>query len=271
MQRAHHKKLIGLRPHFWASNMISDYPTHFYKYQPVKDKHAIQNLFNRQAVFSSRLNFNDPFDCKITITDPTPEEAVHLLKGNPLFSNLAVGENFAKECQSLFLKAREGFNKLIDGYTFYCLSSSGKNNLMWSYYADAHEGFCIEFKSSHIAAEIVTYEKSLPCIKLTEFFSTDADRAQLAQNIWKALRIKLEEWHHEDEYRFQLSNSINPIKSLPNGKGKIISYEPDFIESIIFGCRASSDTIDYIKNNMPYKVQYKRAVPLNGIIDITEL
>ena len=142
---------------------------------------------------------------------------------------------------------------------------------MWSYYSDAHEGFCIEFKSSHIAAEKVSYEKSLPCIKLADFFATDEDRVQLAQNIWTALRIKLEEWAHEDEYRLQLSNSIRPIENLEGGKGKIISYEPDFIESIIFGCRASSDTIDHIRNNMPYKVKYKKAVALNGIIDITEL
>lgn len=251
--------------------MTNDYPAYFYKYQPAKDGRAIENLFNRQAIFSSRLNFNDPFDCKITINDPTPEEFARLIESNPLFSNVAASKNSESEFQLLLHKAREGLNKLIDGYTFYCLSSSGKNNLMWSYYADAHEGFCIEFKSSHIEAEKVSYEKSLPSIKLADFFATNADRAQLAQNIWTALRIKLEEWEHEDEYRFQLSNSMSSVKHLDGGKGKIISYEADFIESIIFGCRASSDTIDYIRNNLPYKVKYKRAVALNGIIDIAEL
>lgn len=239
--------------------MTSDYPTYFYKYHSIKDKYSIENLFNRHAVFSTRLNFNDPFDCKITIVDPTPAETENFLKKNP---QIDIGK--------LFYETREGFNKLIDGYTFYCLSSSGKSNLMWSYYADAHEGFCIEFKSSHISAEKVSYEKALPCIKLAEFLGTDDDRVRLSQNIWKALRIKLEEWDHEDEYRFQLSNSVHSIASLANGKGKIISYEPDFIESIIFGCRASSDTIEHIKKNIPYKVKFKKAFPRNGVIDIVD-
>ena len=254
----------------WTLDITSDYPTYLYKYQPVKDDRAIKNLFNRQAVFSSRLNFNDPFDCKITIIDPTLEDAVSLLKGNLQFSNLVAGGNLNEKCQLLLNNAIEGFNKLIDGYTFYCLSSSGKNNLMWSYYADAHEGFCIEFKSSYIEAEKVTYEKTLPCIKLAEFLGTDDDHHKLAKDIWKALRIKLEEWEHEDEYRFQLSNAMNPIESLADGKGKIISYDPEFIESIIFGCRASSKTTEYIRNNIPYKVKFKKAVPLNGVIEIIE-
>lgn len=250
--------------------MATDYPTHFYKYQSADDR-AIQNLLECKAVFSSRLNFNDPFDCHIRLIEPTPEETVILLASNQgKYDHYFKGKEFEEGRQALILNANKAFNKMINNYTFYCLSSSGKNNLMWSYYADAHKGFCIEFKADTISADKVSYEKSLPFIKLADFLGTDENHLDLGKNIWTALRLKLDEWKHEDEYRFQPDNSMQSVSILDDGMGKIFTYPPDWIESIIFGYRASPDTINRITKDLP-KARFKKASPLNGTIDIVDL
>ena len=53
-------------------------PRYLYKFCQI-DKHLIDNLKNNQLWFSSSLDFNDPFDCKINlIKDMTPEEIEEL-------------------------------------------------------------------------------------------------------------------------------------------------------------------------------------------------
>jgi hypothetical protein len=173
---------------------------YFYKYQPVKDKdrRSIHNLFDCKAVFSSRLNFNDPFDCKIPIKEPTPNEAYYFLREHQEFRHIVT----CIDRISLLHMARENANKMIDKYRFYCLSKDSRNILMWSYYADGHEGFCIEFKSSHLQPQKVTYVTNLPALKLTNLLGkTEQELKNGADIIWKALRMKLIEWKHENEYR----------------------------------------------------------------------
>ncbi|WP_375724730.1 hypothetical protein LXN10_04640 [Arcobacter sp. KX21116] len=66
--------------------MNNELPSSLYKYQAIKninnlsEDRSIQNLFNRQIIFSSRKNFNDPFDSKIDLIFPTLTEIKMLRK-----------------------------------------------------------------------------------------------------------------------------------------------------------------------------------------------
>jgi hypothetical protein len=88
------------------------------------------------------------------------------------------------------------------------------------------------------------------------------------KNIWTALRIKLDEWKYEEEYRFQASNSMNGGR-VPNGKKFIIiPYGPEFVESIIFGCRMKEHIKEFIVRNMPKNTKFKQAIEKTSSIEI---
>lgn len=129
-------------------------------------------VLDGQLAFSSPLSFNDPFDC------------------NLYFRNNA---------------------KMADLFRVLCLSTTEKNVLMWSYYADSHTGYCVEYKSSSILESIenspfkglcvvgeVTYQKRRPAIKTfqSQFSYTDI------KFYIDAAFTKFQDWEHEKEYRF---------------------------------------------------------------------
>jgi hypothetical protein len=93
-------------------------------------------------------------------------------------------------------------------------------------------------------------------------------KEQLKINIWKALKVKLNEWKYEDEYRIQYGQEMEYLVKERNTKFALISYEPEMINSIIFGCRMDSKTIKYLDENLPCHITRKRAVEYKSKIVI---
>lgn len=263
--------------------MSEDYPKFFYKYRSVSNKtnpsddYSINALTNNQAIFSSRKNFNDLFDSKIELINPTPKEIKELsrfLKKEDR-KNLSLWiekGRFTPQGKEMIKGIEIEFNKLVDKYPFFSVSSNATSNLMWSHYAGSHTGFCIEFKSEHMPAKRVIYQKTIPKIKTLamhrSFFGLEKGE-DLGNLILVALRTKLDEWEYESEYRVHASNSFG---SVPVGQGFIkIPYDPVFIESIIFGCRMSDAVKNHIKEAMPVGMKYKQAVEKMSGIEIIAL
>lgn len=101
-------------------------------------------------------------------------------------------------------------------------------------------------------ADKVTYQNHIPSlntIDLHRLHHKVYDGEELGRQIWFALRTKLDEWAYESEYRFQANNAMGRI---PKGKNFIkIPYDPEFVESVIFGCRIQENVKTFIMNNMP--------------------
>ena len=77
---------------------------------------------------------------------------------------------------------------------------------MWSHYANSHKGFFIEWDSTKILAEQVKYQSNIPNFNLIGLIKTHVglgDNTKVGNDIWQALRTKLDEWEYESEYRFQ--------------------------------------------------------------------
>lgn len=245
---------------------------YFYKYRAIynekklDEEQSIKSLFACEAAFSNRNNFNDLFDSKINLVPAKPAE-VKLLKSKlnnkERFELASLIKNgaFTPKGDQIINDLINMFNRMIDNYYFYCVSSKNNSNLMWSHYANSHKGFCIEFKADHLNANEVGYEKYLPKIKVIDliFQKFQMENDELGNTIWKALRTKLEEWRYESEYRFQASNSMlsNTVKS--GDDYKIFQYPERFVESIIFGCRAKASVKDYIMENVPFECKFKQA------------
>ena len=77
----------------------------------------------------------------------------------------------------------------------------------------------------------------------------------------KAFHTKLLEWEYEAEYRFMFG--IESMEDLVVKREKnfaLVLYQPEWIKSIIWGCKTSDRTKAFIKENMPFSVKYRQAL-----------
>jgi hypothetical protein len=260
---------------------VSDeYPKFFYKYRSITNTtdlekdYAIEALLNNQAIFSSRTNFNDLFDSKIELVRPTPRQIKELSglvnkseKAN--LRSLIKNGSFTPQGFEFIKGIEDEFNRKIDSYPFLSLSANPISNLMWSHYSNSHSGFCIEFKSEFLKAEKVTYSESTPKLNTIDILRANLNLIngeELGNYILQSLKIKLSEWLYESEYRFHASNSMGKI---PTGEKFIkFSYKPEFVESIIFGCRMPVEFKKFIAERVPDNINIKQAVARTSRIEI---
>ncbi|ENY2597071.1 MULTISPECIES: DUF2971 domain-containing protein [Vibrio] len=242
----------------------------FYKYCPIsshdnlEEQHSLINLFENQASFSRRKNFNDLFDSKVKIIRPSRDRVrrtYQKLSGESkrTFKNLYMGEN-ANHNFDILIKTIE---EILDSYLFYCVTDNPINNLMWSHYASSHNGFCIEWNGDEMSPEKVRYQDQLPTLELLELLESTIGlrtKDEIASQAWVSLKIKLQEWEYESEYRINLSNRAQNLIVKDLGKLALVKFQPEWIKSIIFGYRMPEKTRDYIRRNMPVNTTYQEAV-----------
>jgi hypothetical protein len=253
-------------------DLEQEVPESFYKYRAIdhnkklEDDYSIDALIENKMVFSSRTNFNDPFDSKIKIVMPTPKEF------KAFTANLSGREykNF-KMCMSKGSFTDHGtsklnfwvrsLNEILDSYAFVCLSPKPDSNLMWSHYANSHAGFCVEFDSKRIEAKKVSYSNKIASLKLLDCISPQliSSSSAVIETIMEALFCKLTEWEYEEEYRLFAPSKLAKIKK--GQKFELITYPPDFVKSVIFGFRMDDAAKKYIMERMPAHVKFKQAYP----------
>ncbi|EKO3961196.1 DUF2971 domain-containing protein [Vibrio fluvialis] len=154
-------------------------------------------------------------------------------------------------------------NKILDGYLFYCLTDNPTNNLMWSHYANSHNGFCIEWDGKQLKPEKVKYEKRLPSLDVLELIESTLglrSKEELGIQAWKALKVKLIEWEYEQEFRFNLGKNSKHLISEDFGKFALVKSQPEWIKSIVFGHRMPTETRDFIRSNLSKDMVYKEIV-----------
>lgn len=251
--------------------MEKDYPKFIYKYRPIENynnlrkDYNLEALFNNYAIFSSRTNFNDLFDSKIELIKPSPKEIKNLSKSlsktkrHELLTHLNKG-SFTPQGNDFMDDIERIFNEKIDSYAFMSLSSVPDSNLMWSHYGASHRGFCIEYRTEHVKARKVEYIKDIPSLELLDlyrmFYGLSTDNS-LGYKILDALHCKLVEWQYESEYRFMADKNLAVISQ--NERFKKVSYDTNFIESIIFGYRMDEEIKKLIIENMPFGTNFKQA------------
>ena len=254
----------------------------FYKYRAVgsdlaKD-YALDALISSNAIFSSRTNFNDPFDSKIHLPRPTPEQIEELLQEPGIASNGAtIGSwiadgKFTPAGLSALTNFEVALNETIDRYPMLCLSDSDTNPLLWAHYASSHTGFCIEFEfpAPGDGPQQVSYREHMESVYLLDlikvFYKLGAADRDLGDRIHAALHVKVKCWSYEGEYRWIASKALG---ELSKGQRIIkVPYQPSWVKAVIFGCRTSEEVKAYIRTNLPFATQFKQAVATHDHIEI---
>lgn len=198
-----------------------------YKKCPVE----IKEFFNKEAFFAFSLLVKNYHNIEIdekTLTDA--------LKLDELLTSLeAKVANLRDEIYIPFIK------DFLSKLTVTCFSASGWNNqLMWSHYANAYSGICVEYNFEKMNEFIgfvlpVTYSNERPTLSLSDLgleqYITDENGNWVAGEvdinaILSYLSVKNKCWNYEAEWR--IINQVNePYKS--------IFVKVPFVKSITLG------------------------------------
>lgn len=231
------------------AELVRMIPRRLYKYQSI-NLDTLDGLRNHALWFSSPGQFNDPFDCDVSCFigrnrrdfEDRLESFFGHVQGN------VIVRTFGKSAKG-WKKKNEG---LMDIFRFFyrsmvqicCLSASCDNVLMWSHYANQHQGMCLVF-NSHKAGLI--RDNVLPVQYYDQYPSdlVDARRIDdLAMLTKQLLAAKSSAWSYEREWRVFMVNAGNAEDT----KGALYQYDPSLLSGVVFGINTSPSDIDLVKD-----------------------
>ena len=257
------------RPALWSHDK-----DHFFKYVTRTTARAI--LANTTLRWSSPVQFNDPFDIQFDLHIDIGRESLKakaldalwgahysdkpITAGNVLGGVIALfkgrfpslpREEFDKEFGESF---DEGFDnvqrtlpethaqlrEIMRTSKILCLSEVNNNILMWSHYAEQHQGVVLQLRcvaeldSAWGVAKPVQYSKRMPRLfdeeTAVKMFSgqTSLDGKQMANRL---VYTKAIDWAYEKEWRIWLARgrSTDTYDDL--------QFDPTELEAIYLGCR----------------------------------
>lgn len=231
-----------------------------YKYVGFQDAIKYVLINNNTIKFSSPEDFNDPFDCHEGFINFENTPSFNTLDG--IAKNI-LGSNYSKEVANrtnkLINNSKEKslfFRKVRDNYKVSCFSKKYDNILMWSHYANKHNGICIGFDFP-----IDVFPKDfilMPVIykNTVSPFDMYADPHRIILH-W--LTTKSFHWAYEQEVR-----AIINTKSSKLSNHYVYELEKEYIKEIIFGCNISDyeiiKTMSLIKKNGYKNILVKKMV-----------
>jgi hypothetical protein len=223
-------------------------PSRLYKYQRV-DSYNLANLFKNEFFFRAPSQFNDPYDCALDLQmdiekfsndkllqealtqDPELSEALKIRINETDMESILEGYRHAllESMETMFDDLK---GKVRSRLKVTCLSAKNDNMLMWSHYADAGKGFCLEFDSHHPSFEQkvhqVKYVRAFPKLDpLTMNYSRSAAIEEIFQSL---AYIKSLDWSYEEEWRIILMD-----------ESPTVAYEPCTLKGIYFGTRVEDE------------------------------
>lgn len=207
-------------------------------------KAFFENFFLRLSTFGE---FNDPFEMipgyKVLTLDKESRDSI-------LENSTSEGDSFYENYMDTKAGVRASLGVI-------CFTSKVDNLLMWSHYANNHEGVCIEFDATASffngqykdsgspmfdglknynpkdiydnvgVLKKVEYSKNRPLIFETSKLSDDTES-------WL---VKSEEWRYEDEYRIILPTDRAEEKEINNSTMSFFKIDKEIIKSVTMGCQ----------------------------------
>lgn len=213
-----------------------------YKYMPINEN-TLGCILKNEFWFSKPAYFNDPLDCGIQLLNQIDENSLikiierdiiyseKSIKNNNQIKSVDKFKNFLNKLKSEnidFSEINEEFNTIakiaIDKYSeeiqkigILSLSEINNNILMWSHYAQQHNGICIEFErcednilSNNKNTLPVRYSIKKPLISLSDEILGDIN---LKKEIRRSLiYTKSVDWNYEREWRVVIDEGNVPRK-----------------------------------------------------------
>ncbi|MNN05204.1 hypothetical protein D3C81_1179570 [compost metagenome] len=219
-----------------------------YKYQTF-DK--LQYLSKDKLFISDPVNFNDPFDLRLTLHDdlssagfsePALQKAfIAAIEEWPHISDHWFYDAETFEALQYWTTGRlplihveEAIKARFKKFGVACFSTELNQPLMWSHYGASHKGMCVQYfvRSMTLASEsdllqyYVSYTSRLPPISLTEVLFAPRNVGQ------RMLATKSIDWAYEKEWRLIHPSVKGETVDMPSGME---------VASIIIGLSADAD------------------------------
>ncbi len=230
-------------------------PEKLYKYHSF-DVQSISNLKNQKIYFSDPTLFNDPYDCALDfklkqleiddyeklleyyipnrdfplVQKEALEQVLKKLKEGESIERFPALRSIEESLKASLLKIRE-LNFMKTGVS--CFSECKDDILMWSYYADGHKGFCLEFETS-----FDPFKRAMPVKYRQEFPEMEITKILWDKNpeiTFEPLLTKFVDWSHEKEYRVFHQES-----------GVAFGYPSESLTGIYFGPEIKFEHIEII-------------------------
>jgi hypothetical protein len=231
-------------------------PNRLFHYQTFKEEHLVSLLSEGKFKLSRPNQFNDPWDCRVHYHVPTDpagiERAMQHWKESDRKHHPEISEakraliaydikSHPDKLMDALLKTEELlYDYLCKQYRIYCLSEKFDMPLMWSHYASAHTGICLEFDTKRApfsrATTKVRYLSAYPAYDIVE-------------GAYDSLFTKSADWSYEAEWRLIAEERAFARSS------RTIKTDDDFLlipsgvlNSVIIGCLTDKSTQRRIEN-----------------------
>ena len=210
---------------------------YLYRYRDLVGERAAwvrEIITDSRFYFSSPAAFNDPFDCQArfrvddglqarvrararSVIDKVPmprreRRRITRLKVNP-----------AKLLQDMTKEAREAIQKDIRVLS---LSATHENILMWSHYANGHQGICLQFR---LEADRGFFAGSQPVVYSAELPVSAMMADDPMEPVDKLLLTKAKDWEYECEWRLIHQDGVSAVM-----------FPPELLTGVILGAKISS-------------------------------
>jgi hypothetical protein len=233
----------------------------FYQYRPINDR-LIENLSKNQIFFNDPNEFNDPFDSmydiyfegdkqqfidhfernncpNITSICEINGEAIETCRCSPETILTDMVKNGKITQEGGLYKSTKKWEEQMDEIKLptACFSVNCRNILLWSHYANYHQGVCLIYKSEGDDYKIklgtqwarfqhVSYDKdnNVPTRK-------NMLKEEEKNKVIDFVLTKASCWGYEEEYRIILRDAEK--------KCKIEKYEKEHLAGIIFGLKVN--------------------------------
>ncbi|MGG7077369.1 DUF2971 domain-containing protein [Clostridium sardiniense] len=202
----------------------NNYPKSFYKYKEIND-YTLDMIKEGMIWASNPDSFNDPYDCLLDF------DAIEVIRGKFRKKNLVQIKEIDKESLKIIThKIEYAMEKIKKEIAIICLSEENNNILMWSHYANNHQGVCFEYDGN----EVCEFSEIYPIVYIKENIDLSESLIDIdPHGIQKKIMIKSSVWEYEKEWRIILNNS-EPEKS-----GGLIKFPK--IKSIYLGCKTKEE------------------------------
>ncbi len=247
---------------------------------------AEEILTQGKVFFPSPKDFNDPFDCKFR-----PVFAASALKRERFNRNLVRERNPAMPKYQLKRIAKRASSKasfeeaakrlmvrIGSSVGMLCLTERNDSILMWSHYANKHQGVCLQFRGLErldTPPLRVVYSNDYPVVDLLKyepfiFGQDETARAKQKEVVEYMYLTKAKDWAYEREWRI-----VDWAASRSQSRG-LHTLAPDLLAGVILGCQVTDHDRDRIKSCIsgrePRLNLYKaRQSQISFTLDISEL
>ena len=239
-------------------------------------------IANNRIYLSNTANFNDPWDCRPYFDTSRVSDPAYADRLVEYFYNAArkqtphISEEVHRTKAAQFRASEDAMRAAIaqmsdmdaeikKRYRVFCLTTKPSNILMWSHYANNHQGICIEFSSENdvfSGAFKVQYSEKYPLLDLTD---DSVDR------ILRPLLTKSDAWAYEDEYRLIAQESKEALAPSLLTDDNYLKLPKGAIRSVILGCMTPQSTKQAIADTLARHGSGVSVKQLRRVPDVYEL